>query len=376
VNALGLTAAIVGAAIVLLAWRVVIMRRRNAASEETTSYRLGIDAMIAGDRELALKHLAAAVREDTRNIDAYIKLGNLLREQGRPRQAVQVHRELLVKRRLPKQIRHEITRNLALDLREEGRWGEVIESIATLDRANRNDPEIIELSRDAYEATGDYDRARDAHREFIKSGGSGPDPGVYRAHLALLALRGGDTARARSEFRAAMKESPEQTVLANLHLGDIAVDEGDTDRAIAHWMKLVADRPDCAHMAFERLEKAFFEVGDFGRMMSIYEDVVTRAPSSTHALIGLSRMLERKGAVDDAVRTAREAVKHEGETLAGHERLVETLVRHERYEEAAKLAQDLLGRLSKRGATCPSCGTSVAEGAWRCPACRAWLDVC
>ncbi len=375
-NALALTLIAIAAAVVLLAWRVAAMRRSREAREDVTPYRLGIDAMIRGDREEAVRHLAAAVREDPRNVDAYIKLGNLLREQGRARQAVQVHRELLVKRRLSKALRNEITMNLALDLREEGRWTEVLESLASLDRASRSDPEMLELARDAYEATGDYDRAREAHREFLKTDGEGPELGIYRAHLALLALRSGDTARARSEFRAALKESPQKAILANVYLGDIAAEEKDTDRAIAYWMKLVTERPECAHVVFERLEKAFFEVGDFGRMMSIYEDVVSRAPSSARALIGLSRMFERKGAIDDAVRTAREATKHEGPKLAGHRRLIELLVRQERFEEAAGAADTLLETLSSVSPTCPSCDSPVPEGAWRCPACRAWLDAC
>lgn len=375
-NAFAWTAVVVAAAIVLLAWRVAAMRRSRIACEEATPYRQGIDAMIRGDRDEALRHLAAAVREDPRNVDAYIKLGNLLREQGRAKQAVQVHRELLVKRRLPKPIRNQITRSLALDLSQDGRWDEVLQSIASLDRTSRNDPEMLELARDAYEATGGYDRARETHRELLRSGGDGPDAGVYRAHLALLALRAGDPERARSEFRAALKESPEKALLANVHLGDIAVSEDDTDRAIAYWMKLVTDRPECAHVVFSRLEKAFFEIGDFGRMMSIYEDVVSKVPTSIHALIGLSRMLERKGAVDDAVRAAREATKHEGETLIGHHRLIELLVRNERYEEAAKSADALLARAAVDEPRCPSCDAPVDEGAWRCPACRAWLDAC
>jgi lipopolysaccharide biosynthesis regulator YciM len=376
VNALTLTAIVVVVIVIILSWRVASMRRSQAEREEESSYRSGVDAMIRGDREEALRHLAAAVREDPRNVDAYIKLGNLLRERGRARQAVQVHRELLVKRRLPKATRNEITRNLALDLREERRWDEVLQAIATLDRATRSEPEILALARDAYEATGDYDRAREAHRELDRTGTEGPDLGVYRAHLALLALQGGDRARAQSEFRAALKESPEKAMLANVHLGDIAVEEGDTDRAIAFWMRLVTDRPDCAHVVFERLERAFFEIGDFGRMMGIYEDIVTRSPSSFRALIGLSRMLERKGAIDDAVRTAREAVKHEGTTLAGHRRLVELLRRSGRHEEAAAVADELLGRLSEASDLCPVCRAPTEEGAWRCPSCHAWLDVC
>jgi lipopolysaccharide biosynthesis regulator YciM len=373
--------AIIVAVVALLA--LIVWRGRRSARarrvEEESPYEKGLNALISGDRPAALRHLAQAVREDPRNIDAYIRLGNLLRERGQIRQATQVHRELLVKRRLPEPTRVEIVKNLALDLAEARRWPEVIEHIRSLPRPERSDLRMLRLARDAYEATGDLDQAVQAHKEILKATSSTAEPpvGVFRAQAALGALARGDRDRARAGFLAAIKESPE-AVLANLHLGDMAAEEDDLERATAYWMKIVTDRPDCAHLVFERLEKAYFELGDFGRMVGIYEDVVSRSPSSVHALVGLSRMLERKGDVDDAVGVAREAIKHEGETLAGHLRLLQLLVGDGRFEEAARLAESLVRRLSESAAPrkCRACGEELPRDGWRCPKCGAWVDAC
>jgi len=237
---------------------------------------------------------------------------------------------------------------------------------------------MLALARDAYEAVGDFDKAVASHREILKAGVAGePTLGVYRAHTALLALERGDSVRARSEFQTALKEDPDAAI-SSLYLGDIASNAGDLERATAHWMKLMSDLPDCAHLAFDRLEKAYYELGDFGRMMSVYQDVASRAPTSVHAHRGLSRMLERKGDIEGAVEAAREAVKHEGDTLLGHRQLVEILVRNERYEEAAQVAVKLLTeRADEAGAIgCPSCGELMERPGWRCPHCRAWINAC
>ena len=182
---------------------------------------------------------------------------------------------------------------------------------------------------------------------------------------------------AKGEFQAAVKEAPD-AALAYVHLGDIAILEEDTERAIAYWMRLVADRPECAHLVFERLEKSYFEMGDFGRMMGIYEDLVAKSPSNVKALTGLSRMLERKGAVDEALRVAREAVKHEGDTFEGHRQLIEILMRNERYEEAARVAESCLATIGEDGGAeaCPNCGAPIDGYSWRCDKCRTWLDEC
>ena len=363
---------------VAVAASVFLRRRTRKRVEEETSYQKGIDALIAGRRDDALKYLARAVREDSRNVDAYVKLGILLRERGQVKQATQVHRELLVKRRLPPPVRSEIVKNLALDLAQAGRWGEVVEQIRSLPRAERSDPRMLTLARDAYETVGDFDRAMATHREILKAGATGePSAGVYRAHVALLALRRGDSVRAKAELQAAMQEDRKAT-LANLYLGDIAAEAGDLERASAFWTALIAERPECAHLAFDRLEKAYFELGDFGRMMRVYEDVTARAPSSVHAYCGLSQMQERKGDIDAAVETAREATKHEGNTFGGHRQLIDVLVRNQRFEEAARAAQTFLSEIPDGGfgANCPSCRAPLKDPGWRCPTCRAWIDVC
>jgi lipopolysaccharide biosynthesis regulator YciM len=373
--------AIIASVVALLC--LIVWRSRRAAAvrrvEEESPYESGLNALISGDRAAALRHLAQAVRDDPRNIDAYIRLGNLLRERGQIRQAIQVHRELLVKRRLPEGTRLEIVKNLALDLAEARRWPEVIEHIRSLPRPERSDLRMLRLARDAYEATGDLDQAVQAHKEILKATSSTDEPavGVYQAQAALAALERGNRDRARAGFLAAVKESPE-AVLANLHLGDMAAEEEDLERATAFWMKIVTDRPECAHLVFERLEKAYFELGDFGRMVGIYEDVVSRSPGSVHALAGLSRMLERKGDVDEAVGVAREAIKHEGDSLAGHLRLLELLVGNGRFEEAARLAETLVRGLAESAAPrkCRSCGEDLPTGGWRCPKCRVWVDAC
>jgi lipopolysaccharide biosynthesis regulator YciM len=361
-------------------WYVGARRTRARRREvDESPYHLGLDALIAGNSDGAIEHLTQAVRDNPRNVDAYVKLGNILRERGQVKQATQIHRELLVKRKLPTRVRSEIIKSLARDLASAGRWRDVLEHLATLPRAERSDPRVLTMTRDAYESAGDLDKAAQAHKELLKAGSleGEPAPGVYRAHLGLLAFRRGDTRRAKAEFQAAVKEDA-GSGLAYVYLGDIAVREEDAERAVAYWMRLISEKPDCAHLVFERLEKAYFEIGDFGRMMGIYEQLVASSPSNVMALTGLSRMLERKGAVDEALRIAREAVKHEGSTFEGHRQLIEILMRHDRYEEAAKAAETLLAGLAdhREERTCPRCKAALDGYSWRCDSCRAWVNEC
>jgi lipopolysaccharide biosynthesis regulator YciM len=370
---------VVCVALVAFGATAVARRKSRRRTDEESAYNLGLNAMISGDRDAAVLHLKTAVRQDPRNLDAYIKLGNLLRERGRTKQAIQVHRELLVKRRLPRTVRSSIIKCLALDLAEAERWAEVIESIGSLPRGERVDPRMTALLRDACEETGQMDRAVQTHKDVLKSAGADGQPSlaVYRAHVATRALAAGDRAKAKTGFLGALKEDSVRAALANLYLGDMAASEEDTERAIAYWTKLLADAPGKGHLAFERLEKAYFEIGDYGRMMRVYEDVLLKTPSNVPALCGLSRMHERKGDVEEAVRVAREAIKHEGDTALGHRRLIQTLVAAGRLDEAARIADGFLARTTDEAAfdKCPHCGDALGPTGWRCPSCHKWIDV-
>lgn len=354
-------------------------RRAQAVAEEESAYQLGLNALIAGDRAAAIRHLARAVREDPSNVHAYAKLGDLLRERGKTKQAIQIHREILVRRRLSAPNRFEVTKSLARDFADARRWKEVLESLSTLPRTERSDPEVLSLIRDAHEAMGDLDGAAQTHKEILRKGAdsSQPRPGVYRAHLGLAALRSGDRKKAKSELKAAVREKP-VPYLAYVYLGDIAVEEQDTERALAYWMKIVIEKPECAHLVFDRLEKAYYEMGDYGRMIGIYEEILSESPSNVAALIGLSKMLERKGDVEGALRTAREAMKHESAAMEGHSQLIDILVRNGRHEEAAEAARSVLGELRDREVAhrCPECGTPQSSPGWRCESCQAWFDEC
>jgi lipopolysaccharide biosynthesis regulator YciM len=354
-------------------------RRAQMVAEEESPYQLGLNALISGDRAAAVRHLTRAVREDPSNVHAYMKLGDLLRERGQIKQAIQIHRELLVRRRLSAPNRFEVTKSLARDFASARRWREVLESLSTLPRSERSDRTALAMIRDAHEAMGDLDAAAQAHKEILKQGGdaSQPRPGVYKAHLGLAALRSGDLKKAKAELKAAVKEKP-IPYLAYVYLGDIAVEEQDTERAVAYWMKIITEKPECADLVFDRLEKAYYEMGDYGRMIGIYEEILSKTPSSAAALIGLSQMLERKGDVEGALRTAREAMKHESGAMEGHGQLIDILVRNNRHEEAADAARSVLRELRDRDVAhrCPECDTPQSARGWRCESCQAWFDEC
>ena len=78
-------------------------------------YTKALNAIIQGDKKIALKHLKDVVKQDTNHIDAYLQLGNILREEGNIEAAVKIHRSLTMRPNLQKEALRQIHKSLALD---------------------------------------------------------------------------------------------------------------------------------------------------------------------------------------------------------------------------------------------------------------------
>src|SRR6185436_1228499 len=65
--------------------------------EPETPFQHAMNALLAGDRDEALRAFTETVRIDSDNVDAYIHLANLLRERGLLDRALHIRRELMVR---------------------------------------------------------------------------------------------------------------------------------------------------------------------------------------------------------------------------------------------------------------------------------------
>src|SRR3990172_5397520 len=156
-----LTFVLGGAVLALVGWAAWSLSGGFSTHRTTpeTPYQHGLNALIAGDREEALKAFAETVKMDTDNIDAYIHLGNLLREQGDADRALHMHRELTVRSsRTPTQERA-VREGLVLDLIALNRPEEAVREAADLRELDRRNGGSLKLLLRAHEAARDWERA-------------------------------------------------------------------------------------------------------------------------------------------------------------------------------------------------------------------------
>jgi lipopolysaccharide biosynthesis regulator YciM len=339
-----------------------------------TPYQQGLDALLRGDTDEALLAFAETVEIDTDNVDAYIHIGNLLRERGEAARALQVHRELTVRAGQTPSQQWAVREALVLDLIALGRTEQAVEEAEELRELDRKNGRALGILLRAHEAAGDWERAFEARSELARLNGERANGALarYRSAAGESYLRAGKTREAERQFKSALRLDRNHPA-ALLRLGDLCYSRRRPERAVVLWKGLALTHPDKAHLVLERLETAYFERGRFSEMSLAYEEFLTRNPRDARILLALARMHIKKGDLTDAVRVLGRALEIEPESLPARLLLVDV---HRRLGDVSRALDEMetLSREVPRAErfTCAACGATSEEFWTRCPACLAW----
>lgn len=342
------------AIVTLLAFLLIRERRisRRQVVKES-AYIRGLSALIDGDDHTALDLLKDAVREDSSNIDAYIRLGDLYRRKGQPTHAYQIHRSLLLRAALAPTAEARILQSLAEDLLDLGKNVRVREVLTDL---LKHPAEGVRQARVALiaERAGEWEKAYEIRKEMWKSDKAGEKMqrriALYRTWTASQIKRKDDARDVRDKLRDALK-SDAGCVPAHLALGDTLYMATELDEAIQHWRRIVDQTPAFAYLTFERLEQAFFDRGTLGRgkigdLEAIYDRLLQAHPDDVSTLEALGNLHHKRGELSDAIAVCQKALEISPKSRAIRRRLVLFLHEAGRTRESERELDQLLQTLA------------------------------
>ena len=131
-------------------------------------YAEGLDLLITGRRKSAYKNFKDIIQEDSDNIKAYLRLGQVLREGGNPPQALKIHRGLLHRRDLTHYEQIELHKNLTLDYYKIGNISDAIEELHTLLKIEKNSEWAISQLITFYREQQDWEKAGEYFAKYQK----------------------------------------------------------------------------------------------------------------------------------------------------------------------------------------------------------------
>ena len=331
-------------AVILLALYNVYTRQKSG-KEKDQPYLQALKYMAEGENRLAVEKFKESVRENSSNVDAYIKLGTILRNEGLYKNATRIHKDLTLRGDLKPEELIDVKRSLVLDYwymndysKAEFYLKQLIEKKNLIDWAT---PYLVKI----YEYREDWEKAFNI---LNKSSLSTEDKG--KSKMAWLKVKQGqklvdsDSEKdARIIFKEALKINNE-CAEAYLQLGDSYLRENRPSDAINAWSDLCKKVPDKASLAFERLEKAWFEKGQFSKIEELYNSMLQENEENLPAILALSEIHRKKGEYDEAMKLLKGALKKDLDLSPIQLQMVKVYMDKNLFKEAANLALELIDK--------------------------------
>lgn len=285
--------------------------------EGTALYTDALEYLLRGDTDAAFSRLRKLVETDTSHVRAYVKMGDILRQNGKADQAVKIHQTLKFRRNLTSAQKVDIYSSLAKDYFELGRYPRAEENaveVLKVDRKNRWAAEfLVKIS----ERQNRWSEAARYLGKLEKI--SGEDITRRLAQFRMMEGRMKEEQNLLDEARGDyLKASKLDEAYADphLYLGNLHQREGDLEKAIENWMTFAHLAPGSGKQVFERLEKALYELGRFGEMEGFYRKLIETDSGNIEAVSGLIDVLAAKGELDQAMNVLEEIVGMNDKSIA------------------------------------------------------------
>lgn len=362
--------------IVIVHFSLKTQRRNKQKNLEKKDYIRALNYLIEDDYPKAIEYFYNAVRNDTENIDAYIKLGDIFRQQKKVDKAVKIHNELLVRRNLDHTTRSEIIKSLVLDHIALKNYSKALENLNTLIAVEPKNQWAKKQQLVIYEAKGDWENAFKTFKQLAKIEGRkevNNQLALYKVENGKKSIKNKKEREGRILFREAIKLDPACSA-AHIELGDSYVREERYTDAIKVWVEFVRKVPNHSYLVFDRLQEVLYSIGSYGEIENILQELHQEYPNNLDVIFTLADIRSRKGDTEGAIQLCELALEKNPDSIHAGLKLIKLYDRNHEKEKALKLAKEVADKSfdSKMEFVCSVCNYKTNIPIWHCPKCNAW----
>lgn len=348
--------------------------KREKKGKDPTRYIEGLQALLNGQEELAFSRFRDVIAEDSENIDAYIRIGNILRKYGKADKALQVHKDLTLRHGLSGNDKKMILQAMAEDfigLKDTESAASALRELLAGDGHNRWAAEKL---LEVYSQIEDWEGAYEVKEILLRLNGSKSKTGlaIYKFLQGVRLFDDREFHKSRLLFKEAINLDSTCTP-AYVYIGDSYLAENRLDDAAAIWRRMTKTIPNESHHVLGRLKKVLFDLGYFGEIETVCNEILLASPKNIDARLTLADYFFKKGEYG-------EAAEHLGITIDEHpDSFLPVLELAKVYlvtGEKKKISELLHKLEGQRDAIenqyhCSRCGHKVKTKKWLCPSCKA-----
>lgn len=313
---------------------------------DSTLYIEALRDLLDGRPESAFGKLRQVVAEDAENLDAYLRLAQILREHNKPERALQVHKDLTVRRGLPRAQKAAILRQLAEDYIALREYDTASAALKELTGLTPDDRWALQKLLQIHRELKQWDEAYDVAAQILKLDGNKSKRPLawFRYQMGQEWQKKGEGRKARVLFKEALGLDPRMAV-AFIAIGDsYRVEKRDED-AVEYWNKLIETVPEQGHLVIERLERALYDLGRFDEIEDVCRRILEHSPRDVQARLTLAKFYRNRGDLDQADDMLSQVLQQEPAHFGAFRSLVGIYLEQ---KNTSKISA-LLKRLESRG---------------------------
>ena len=331
---------IIGLAIYFLYYRKLKPHKVNNIRE---MYAEGLDMLVSGKRISAYKNFKNIIDEDSNNIKAYLRLGQILREGGNAVKALKIHNSLLLRKKMTTYESIELHKNLAMNYY----------SLENLDKSILEAKKILKIEKDnewaihhlisLYKKNNDWMKATEYLKKYFNVVGNRDNHklALYKIQHARTEIEVNNFEEARDILGKALsiegdlaiayyylgktysKESSlvydkaielEKSGLNSLSdkekYNQYVADAKETlSKSIPMWIHYLEINPQQSWFVIPLLKDALFSLDRYSELEDIFYKLSEKFPDSIEILAALADYYSNKGNLDKAIDIIEKALK-------------------------------------------------------------------
>jgi len=321
-------------------------RRADTPQARQAELRGAVRALLEDDASVAERHLAALVRADSSDIDAYLSLAVLYRRRGEVGRAIQLHQNLLLRSELTPADRSACLLELAHDFRQGGFLQRAVAAYEEVLAHQSRHPVALRSLVTLLADLREYPRAIEMQRRLAKleHASSAEAEADLLVRMAESEAGEGRSEAARRALRRALRKDARNTD-GWLLLGQMEAERGRNKAALAAWRKIPQIDRERGVDVYLRLGSAFAALGKPRDFEKLLRALVAAQPDDVGARLALARALGSSGDPDAALAELRGVLDLDSRNLEARAILGRLLLAEQRHPDALKEYGQLLESL-------------------------------
>ena len=347
-----------------------------------SQYYLGLNFLLDGEQESALKAFSEALAVNAETFETHITFGSLLRKRGEVDNAIKIHQSLLSRTKLPDAQKNQAHLELAKDFIAAGlldRAEQLLKDLIELSEEHEADAKVLLL--EVFEASRDWQQARVLAESQLKqvlattvTPSAKAKANKIKARLCNYCCEAAEDQEAKKAWAIARSEAAEglrwddTSIWPHLIMARIDVEEGATQQAFDRLMSAAKVAPTRLPEFIDPLRAVCDVLACRDRLVSLISDLLdVRDDPQLRALLAEEHLFNG----DEA--TALEIIVKgldQKPTSALLQKALELMSERVSCPEVVEAAR----KLSVKQSTylCGVCGFHGPSFYWQCPGCKNW----